>query len=485
METPEVSEQVDVCIVGAGIAGLTALWRLQRAGFTGSVAWLDLGDVAGGTSRGDSSPHGKHPLGAHYITVPGTSAVHVRALLTELGVLVDRGPGEPPEVVRTNLCFAPQERIFLRGRWVEGLWPVDLADGDDEEQRTRFAELAEALTHRRGSDGRLAFDLPVAKSSQDPELRALAQISFASWLDQEGLTSPRLRWWLEYGTRDDFGTTLATTSAWAGLHYHCCRRPSVRGASELGTEVLTWPGGNSWLVEQLSKRLPHEPRLQCVVRKVDAESGEVWFEQDGAVKGLQAQRVVLAVPSGVASRLTGLDRGEVPDAAPWVVASLQVDALPQSRGLETAWDSVIYSSASLGYVTNSHQTASYGGPSVLTWYRPFVQAEVGDARRAAAALTWEGLAEEVLADLLPAHPDLRRRLQRLDGWIWGHGTVRPLVGLHAVGALDALAAVHGRVHFAHTDLSGMSLFEEASWHGVRAAEEVLTALELDVGDSLL
>jgi hypothetical protein len=31
------------------------------------------------------------------------------------------------------------------------------------------------------------------------------------------------------------------------------------------------------------------------------------------------------------------------------------------------------------------------------------------------------------------------------------------------------------VHFAHSDLSGIALFEEAFYHGVRAAEEVLSA----------
>jgi hypothetical protein len=31
------------------------------------------------------------------------------------------------------------------------------------------------------------------------------------------------------------------------------------------------------------------------------------------------------------------------------------------------------------------------------------------------------------------------------------------------------------VHFAHTDLSGLALFEEAFDHGLRAAEEVLAA----------
>jgi hypothetical protein len=31
------------------------------------------------------------------------------------------------------------------------------------------------------------------------------------------------------------------------------------------------------------------------------------------------------------------------------------------------------------------------------------------------------------------------------------------------------------IHFAHTDLSGIALFEEAFYHGLRAAKEVLTA----------
>jgi hypothetical protein len=31
----------------------------------------------------------------------------------------------------------------------------------------------------------------------------------------------------------------------------------------------------------------------------------------------------------------------------------------------------------------------------------------------------------------------------------------------------------GDVHFAHSDLSGLPLFEEAQWHGIRAAEEIL------------
>ena len=38
------------------------------------------------------------------------------------------------------------------------------------------------------------------------------------------------------------------------------------------------------------------------------------------------------------------------------------------------------------------------------------------------------------------------------------------------------AAPIGRISLAHTDLSGMALFEEAHWQGVRAGEEVLDRL---------
>jgi hypothetical protein len=35
---------------------------------------------------------------------------------------------------------------------------------------------------------------------------------------------------------------------------------------------------------------------------------------------------------------------------------------------------------------------------------------------------------------------------------------------------------HGKVHFAHSDLSGFSIFEEANYQGERAAKEILARL---------
>jgi hypothetical protein len=118
-------------------------------------------------------------------------------------------------------------------------------------------------------------------------------------------------------------------------------------------------------------------------------------------------------------------------------------------------------------VTSTWQTASYGGPTTLSYYEPV------QSVHALVDATWQSEVEQVLSDLAPGHRDLRERVQRVDVWHWGHGTVVPAVGLHLGAGLAALAAPIGRVHFAHTDLSGLSLFEEASWHGIRAAEAVL------------
>jgi hypothetical protein len=52
---------------------------------------------------------------------------------------------------------------------------------------------------------------------------ALDAITFAAWLDREGLSDPHLRWYLDYCCRDDYGAGLATVSASAGIHYFASR----------------------------------------------------------------------------------------------------------------------------------------------------------------------------------------------------------------------------------------------------------------------
>jgi hypothetical protein len=58
----------------------------------------------------------------------------------------------------------------------------------------------------------------------------------------------------------------------------------------------------------------------------------------------------------------------------------------------------------------------------------------------------------------------------------GHAMVRPAVGSIFSEERRRLAHRDGRILFANSDLSGISIFEEAQYHGVLAAQTVLERL---------
>ena len=83
--------------------------------------------------------------------------------------------------------------------------------------------------------------------------------------------------------------------------------------------------------------------------------------------------------------------------------------------------------------------------------------------------------DAIISDLGRAHDGLEDVIDRVDVWRWGHAMIRPTPGFVWSAARRRAAAPQGRVSFAHTDLSGLALFEEAQYHGVIAAEGALRA----------
>ena len=135
-------------------------------------------------------------------------------------------------------------------------------------------------------------------------------------------------------------------------------------------------------------------------------------------------------------------------------------------------DNVLYDSTSLGYVVATHQAGRDHGATVFTYYRPLLDDDVRRARTRLLSTRWDEWVESILADLAPAHPDLRDLVERVDVYLWGHAMVRPRPGFVWSAARAGAAQALGPIHFAHTDLSGMALFEEAQYWGVHAAEAV-------------
>ncbi|MHB8419877.1 MAG: FAD-dependent oxidoreductase [Myxococcales bacterium] len=489
---PEPTErrQVGVVIVGGGVSGLSAGWKLARSGFDDFVV-LELEERPGGTSASGENAASAFPWGAHYVPVPLPENRALAELLREVGAVEATDARGQVTIAEELLCASPQERLFLDGRWYEGLYPRAGATTEDLRQLHAFeAEIDRWIDFRDGR-GRRGFTLPSASCGEDAELDALDRLSVADWLRQKGWSSPRLRWYLRYACRDDYGLEPEETSAWAGVFYFAARAAK---AGVKSAEYVTWPEGNGRLVRHLAEACGRSMRLGAAVTDIlPRENGlevRAFEPATGKATAYLAGEVIFALPKFLASRLVAPWRERPPawladfGYGSWMVANLTLRGRPRETGFPLAWDNVIYESPSLGYVDATHQTGRDRGPTVWTYYLPLTRGTPAENRRLLFEASWEHWADAILSDLSRPHPDLEGRLERLDVWRWGHAMVRPAVGLLRGEALRRAREPLGRLHFANTDLSGLALFEEAQHWGIAAAEDILGARGLPFRSSL-
>jgi Flavin containing amine oxidoreductase len=448
-------ERIPVVIVGGGIAGLSAAWRLRKRGFTDFVL-LEMNDAAGGNARWDENEITAYPWAAHYVPVPGTKAIYVRELFEDLGVLKDGVWNE------RYLCFSPQERLFLYGRWQEGIEP---AVGLRPKDREQFQRLEEIFTKHRNS-GEFTIPLELGRSKRSADLD---RISFSAWLSQQGFDSPPLDWYMNYACRDDYGALAKDTSAWAGIHYFSSRELEEKGP-------LTWPEGNGWITRRLLERVGENVRTNQMVHRITPGAHGVTVEAGGTQ--FQSAFVIFAAPTFLAPYIVE-GFGPLHDFtySPWLTANLILDRLPDARGAEPTWDTVFLDSPTLGYVDATHQSIrSHIDKTVWTFYWALAEGDPAQNRRFLLERDWAYWKEAILHDLERVHSDIRQCVSRIDIMRMGHAMIRPVPGAIFSAERQRLSSQGGRLLFANSDLSGISIFEEAQYQGVKSAQEILQSI---------
>lgn len=480
---------VPIVIIGGGIAGLSAARRLSKSGFEDFVL-IELEKAPGGTSRSGATQNISFPWGAHYIPAPMKENRELISLLNEMGVTEGTEKDGEPIVREEFLCRDPEERVFYKGRWYEGLYLHAGESIEDKRQLEKFnSEIGRWVTWRDGR-GLRAFTLPVSACSDDAEVTALDRTSMAEWMDQRGLNSSRLRWWVDYACRDDYGMRIDQTSAWAGLFYFCSR---VTTPDTDAQPLITWPEGNGRLVNYLFEAAKTKVQLdRAAAELIPVEEGGrtridvITVDGEGQnPRGYRAQKVIFAAPLFVARYIIRPYRENPPahlaefEFGSWMVANLTLRDRPtriSQRDFPLAWDNVLYESPSLGYVVATHQRGSDYGPTVFTYYYPLCDENARVGRTRLLETDWAGWAEVTLADLTRAHPDIRNLVERLDVMRWGHAMIRPRTGFMWGHARREGAKPYRSIHFAHSELSGIALFEEAFDVGLRVADNVLKEL---------
>ena len=481
--TPSKTPKTKVIIAGGGVAGLAAARALRLQGINDFVM-LELEDRAGGNSKSGAVNGTTCPLGAHYLPVPSEKApqaADLRNLLEELGVR-QRLSGRWQYDER-YLCHSPQERLFFNGAWQDGLLPLQDVSAHTLAQYRQFAKLVEE------SRKRSQWSIPASNSTLAVVDIALSAITFIAYLDQNGLTDPRLRWYLDYCCRDDYGAGIATVSAWAGMHYFASRHgfhaPGAEPSERDG--VLTWPEGNGWITHRMALPLGERLLTKRIVTRIEVMKHGVEVDVLDAsdasspkTERWQAERCIIALPIFVAARVVKNPPAMLQTAAqqtryaPWLIANIHIDKpLIDHGGAAPSWDNVIYGAAGLGYVNAKHQSLEpVPVATVLTYYRAL--GDMKDGRKQLLERSWGSWRDEILAELSAAHPDLVVKTSHIDITRYGHAMAIPMPAFRdKIGTQSAYlmpkqllkkeqnSASNQRLQFAHSDWAGYSVFEEA------------------------
>jgi hypothetical protein len=469
-------------IIGGGIAGLSAGWWLKKHGIN-DFEILELEKSVGGNSISGSNQYSAYPWGAHYVPLPNAETEYVRMLFEELKIIqgYDKSSGLPifDELM---LCHEPQERLFKDGAFQEGLVPKRGMQKEEASELGHFFQMMHRLKHAKGSDGKPAFAIPLDLSSTDEQFRKWDKISMRAWMKENGFRSKPLIWYVNYCCRDDYGSSIDNVSAWAGVHYYAGRRG--RAANAEPESVITWPEGNGHLVNRLKEILADHLRTSCLVARVKQVDGAVqtlYLQPDSGKMGMsEAKCAIFAAPRFVAKHIVNEIQAQEMQSlqyAPWMVANITLKSPPHGRGADLAWDNVSYYSDSLGYVVANHQDVTTRETyTVITYYYPLSANQPSESRKQLYDAQPRRWSAQIVEDLEKMNPGIGSQIVSMDLWPWGHGMIQPSVGFMWSERRAKMTEPLGKIFFAHSDMSGMSNFEEAQYRGVEAAKSALALL---------
>jgi hypothetical protein len=272
-------------------------------------------------------------------------------------------------------------------------------------------------------------------------------------------------------------------SAWAGLHYFCSRTGEAENADLHA--VLTWPDGLQPLTAALDAAADSRRRGGTVATLKRTRRGvqALCFELvDGRPRSflVNARKAICAMPLFAAVRVIDEIRQfdfdplrHLPTYAPWMVTNFLMDGFPDELpSAPLSWDNVVYRGRGLGYVVSTHQDIRVTPPqqTVFSSYVALADQSPQEARKWMETASPKELLDLASSDLRLAYGEqFFRYAKRAEITLHAHAMASPRPGFTRNAGVRALREANGSLLFAHADLSGFSIFEEAAWWGYQAA----------------
>lgn len=425
----------DVVIVGGGIAGLAAAWRLRHR----DVLLLEASDRLGGRMRSD--PCGDYWLnyGAHLFPAPGSL---VDGMARECGL-------ETVPVTGSMMGIAVGSTLLNRGRVETYPFRLPLSVRD-----------------------RIAFARAGVKVQ-----RAVARYH-------------RLERRYDFEDRRTFGEFLGPLPPAVHDIFSCAAHRATAELDELsagcgiGLFALVWGGkgsliarnllgGSGQLPAALGRELGERARTNCRVDAVRPDGSDLVVHHEGGE--ISAREVIVAAQAPFAAPLVAPVAEQTADALSQLTYGAFLSVAVETRETAAMPYDDVYAMATPGRVfdmfTNQAHALRREGPR-----RPGGSLMLFAGAQAAAALMGEPdevIVERFLADLHALYPQTRGVIAGATVRRWEHGNVYARPGRGRLQApLEGALGAHQNLHLAGDYFAELGNMEAAAQTGLAAAERV-------------
>jgi hypothetical protein len=431
---PAPDETQDVVIIGAGISGLTAAFKLKD---TDRLLVLEAQTSAGGNAKQGEYKGIAYALGSAYFV---DTEAPFDQFYSDVGVPLT--PLRSPEdwLMETPGKMAPLEH---------GQLSLAL-----ERLQAHLSDLAK----------RNALPIfPISKASTD--MLALDRMSLQQYLRNYHFEQPLLEW-VDVYCRSSLGCGVKEASAYVGLNF----------LSELTANIYALPGGNAGIVQRLLAHVGAERvRLGAATYKVQpvADGVLTTYLYNGQARTVKSKTVIMALPYMMANRLlthTPAGLGTLPYGA-YVVANLCFD----EKVLHSGYDTWVTHNPGFTDIVDATYCLPVNAPvtgQVLTVYAPMRQLS---ARYQLLTSSPQAIALPLLKAIAQDFPQLPlHKVKQVVMTRYGHQLLASRVGI--IHHVRGLPAPTDRVVFAHSDGQGASSVESAVLQGLQAASICKTYL---------
>lgn len=353
--------QTEYMIVGGGIAGMSAAYKLRDKDFL----LYELSNTLGGSSTAGS--HGETPLchGAHYdLSYPSNYGKEALKILEELGIVqYDQFSDSWKFIDKQYLIPKNKEsQTFAHGTFRKDVLP-------DESERVIFLDLMKTYVGK----------MPMPTSLIDEDLRRLNDISFLDWLRQKIAVSDQFVEGLDYHMKDDYGAGADTVSALAGIHYFACRPYYSKPV-----ELFSPPEGNFYFINKFNTKLPKDRvstshLVKLIEEKNEGFQVEVVDADKMEVTRVSCKKIIFAGHKYPLKYIFPKDYllFQKTEYAPWVVVNFvikkQLENTSQAMRQGAFWQNEIISEdkSLLGFVDSKTQYSADEHLRVFTVYYCF------------------------------------------------------------------------------------------------------------------